>query len=77
MNFENDEEALRKAILEVDQRIKKLEEHKESVDKDIIKGKADNNTITETLRRLERNLNELYKKRAFLIKERDSKSLSS
>lgn len=77
MDFENDKEALRKAILEVDQRIKKLEEHKESVDEEIRKGKTENKTVTETLRRLERNLGELHKKRAFLIKERDSKSLSS
>ena len=75
MNFEDDIKALKTAILEVEQRIKKLEEHKESVNKEIKDGKSDKTTV-ETLRRLERNLNELHKKRVFLIKERDSKSLS-
>ncbi|EPA05611.1 hypothetical protein [Candidatus Nitrosarchaeum limnium] len=76
MDFENDIEALETAILEVDQRIKKLEVHKDSVNKEIREGKSDNKTVTETLRRLERNLKELHKKQVFLIKERDSKSLS-
>jgi len=77
LDFENDIEALETAILEVEQRIKKLEEHKDSVNKEIREGKSDNKTITETLRRLEHNLKELHKKQTFLIKERDSKSLSS
>jgi uncharacterized protein (DUF3084 family) len=76
LDFENDIEALETAILEVDQRIKKLEVHKDSVNKEIREGKSDNKTVTETLRRLERNLKELHKKQVFLIKERDSKSLS-
>jgi len=77
LDFENDLESLESAIIDVDQRIKKLEEHKKSAKKEIIDGKLDNKTITETLRRLEHNLDNLYKKRVFLIKERDSKSLSS
>jgi len=75
LDFDDDLEALEKALLETDQRIKKLEDHKESVNKEIIDNKSDK-TIAETLRRLERNLDNLHKKRAFLIKERDSKSLS-
>ncbi|MCE9653196.1 MAG: hypothetical protein K8Q89_09145 [Nitrosarchaeum sp.] len=77
MDFEDDLEALEKTLFETTQRIKKLEEHKESVNKELREGKFDNNTITETLRRLERNLDELHKKYEFLIKERDSKSSSS
>ena len=77
MDFENDIESLKTAILDVEQRIKKLEEHKDSVNKEIRESKSDNKTITETLRRLEYNLNELHEKRVFLIKERESKSLSS
>jgi len=77
LDFENDIESLKTAILDVEQRIKKLEEHKDSVNKEIRESKSDNKTITETLRRLEYNLNELHEKRVFLIKERESKSLSS
>jgi len=77
LDFENDIESLKTAILDVEQRIKKLEEHKDSVNKEIRESKSDNKTITETLRRLEHNLNELHEKRVFLIKERESKSLSS
>lgn len=77
MDFENDLESLKIAILEVDQRIKKLEEHKESANKEIREKKSDSKTIAETMRRLERNLNELYKKREYLINEQNSKSLSS
>lgn len=75
LDFEDDLEAIEKALLETDQRIKKLEEHKKSANKEFRDNKSDN-TIAETLRRLEHNLDNLYKKRAFLIKERDSKSLS-
>ena len=68
MNFKKDAEALEKALLETNQRIKKLEEHKESANKDLRDSKS-NNTNEETLRRLERNLNNLHKKRALIIKE--------
>ncbi|MFB5609025.1 MAG: hypothetical protein ACE5Q5_02265 [Nitrosarchaeum sp.] len=76
MDFNDDLEALEKAILETDQRIKKLEKHKEIAKKDLRECKSDNKIITETLRRLERNLDNLYVKHAFLIKERDSKFIS-
>ena len=75
LDFEDDLEALEIALLETDQRIKKLEEHKESANKDLRDNKSDK-IIAETLRRLERNLDNLYKKRAFLIKERVSKLFS-
>jgi len=74
LNFENDLEELEKALLETNQRIKKLEAHKESVNKDIRNSKSESQANTETLRRLEHNLSDLYEKRAFLIKEKDSKS---
>jgi hypothetical protein len=69
LDFEKDSEALEKALLEADQRIKKLEEHKASASKHIRDRNTDNNVIAETLRRLECNLNELHKKRALIIKE--------
>jgi chromosome segregation ATPase len=74
MNFENDLEELEKALLETDQRIKKLETHKESLNNEIKSNKSNSQTNAETLRRLERNLRELYEKREFLTKEKDSKS---
>ncbi len=74
MNFENDLEELEKALLETEQRIKKLEAHKESVNKEIRDSKSESQEILETLRRLHKNLDDLYEKRAFLIKERVSKS---
>ncbi len=72
MGFENDLEALRTIILETEQRIKKLEKHKESVTKELEESNSD--ALIETLRRLERNLDDLHKKLAFLISERDSKN---
>ncbi|MEC4848228.1 MAG: hypothetical protein RI100_03485 [Nitrosarchaeum sp.] len=72
MGFENDLEALQIIILEAEQRIKKLEKHKESVTKELEESNSD--ALTETLRRLERNLGDLHKKLAFLISERDSKN---
>jgi chromosome segregation ATPase len=74
LDFENDLEELENALLETDQRIKKLEAHKASVNKEIRDSKSENQEIMETLRRLHKNLDDLYEKRAFLIKERDSKS---
>lgn len=69
MDFEKDSEVLRKALYETDQRIKKLEEHKESLSKQLRDNTVDDATIEETLRRLERNLDDLHKKHALIIKE--------
>lgn len=74
MDFENDLEALQTTILETEQRIKKLEKHKESVIKDLEESASD--ALSETLRRLERNLDELHEKLVFLISERDSKNIN-
>ncbi|MCV0411409.1 hypothetical protein [Nitrosarchaeum sp.] len=72
MDFKNDLEALQTAILETEQRIKKLEKHKESVTKELEESRSD--SLVETLRRLERNLDDLHYKLEFLISERDSKN---
>ncbi|MFB5612729.1 MAG: hypothetical protein ACE5RL_05450 [Nitrosarchaeum sp.] len=48
LDFNDDLEALEKAILETDQRIKKLEKHKEIAKKDLRECKSDNKIITET-----------------------------
>lgn len=66
--FEKDLGDLEKALLETEQRIKKLLEHRESAKKEIRK-KSDNKPIVKTLRRLEHNLDNLHKKRALIIKE--------
>lgn len=73
MDFENDLEALETAIHEIQQRIQKLEKHRDSVTNELEENKSDK-TLTETLRRLERNLDELNKKLAFLIEEKKSKN---
>lgn len=54
--------ALREALSDTESRIKKLEEHKESE-------KKKTNSDFETLRRLEKNIENLYKKRALILSE--------
>jgi len=66
--FEKDVKALQRALLETEQRIKKLEEHKKSVNKELLDNKSDK-ANNETLRRLEHNLDNLHKKHALIIKE--------
>ena len=68
MIFEKDVKALQRALLETEQRIKKLEEHKKSVNKKLLDSKSDK-ANNETLRRLEHNLDNLHKKHALIIKE--------
>ncbi len=68
MSFEKDEGELKKALYEIEQRIKKLQEHKEDATKQL-KAKSDDKAITETVRRLEHNLDKLEKKRRFLMQE--------
>ena len=62
MSFEKDVNALREALNDTESRIKKLEEHKES------EGKK-SNPDSETLRRLERNIENLHKKRTLILSE--------
>ena len=68
MSFEKDVKLLQRILLETEQRIRKLEEHKESENKNPLDSGSDK-TNNETLRRLERNLDNLYKKRILIIKE--------
>ncbi|RMW39745.1 MAG: hypothetical protein EA446_02145 [Nitrosopumilus sp.] len=62
MSFEKDVASLKEALSDTEARIKKLEEHKESEDKK-------SNPNSETLRRLEKNLNSLRKKRDLILSE--------
>ncbi|WP_428324740.1 hypothetical protein [Nitrosopumilus sp.] len=62
MSFEKNVAALQEALNDTNSRIKKLEEHKESESK-----KSDFNS--ETLRRLEKNLENLRKKRDLILSE--------
>ena len=68
LSFEKDIKLLQRILLETEHRIRKLEEHKESVNKNPLDSRSDK-TNNETLRRLERNLDNLYKKRILIIKE--------
>ena len=69
MTFKKDIEALERALHETEHRIKKLEEHKESINKELRDSKLNSKTNTETLRRLEHNLEDLYNKHILIIKE--------
>ena len=60
--FERDVVALKEALNDTDSRIKKLEDHRES---ECRKPNSD----SETLRRLEKNLDNLHKKRALILSE--------
>lgn len=67
MSFEKDTAALKEALNDTENRIKKLEEHKESESK-----KSDSDS--ETLRRLERNLENLHKKRILILSELENQT---
>ena len=67
MSFEKDTVALKEALNDTENRIKKLEEHKESESK-----KSDSDS--ETLRRLERNLENLHKKRILILSELENQT---
>ena len=62
MSFEKDMVSLKEALSDTEYRLKKLEEHKESEKK---KPSPD----SETLRRLEKNLENLRKKRSLILSE--------
>ena len=61
--FEKDDDALRQALTDTEERIRKLEEHKE------VEAKRLENANDETINRLERNLDKLRKKRESIIQE--------
>lgn len=67
MSFEKDEDALRQAIADTEERIKKLKEHQEVTTK-----QPQNDSTKETLRRLDNNLEKLEKKLSFLRQELES-----
>ena len=63
--FEKDADALKQALDETEDRIRKLEEHKK------VEQRRLGNSNDETIRRLERNLENLHKKRESILKELD------
>ena len=64
--FEKDVDALKQALADTEERIKKLEEHKK------IEEKRLGNTNDDTIKRLERNLDNLQKKRESILKGLES-----
>lgn len=61
--FEKDVDALRQALQDTEDRIKKLKDHKKDAQKQL------GGDIEETLSRLDHNLDKLYKKRESILKE--------
>lgn len=69
---------LEKELKVNDQRIKKLEEHKKSVEIELKKPKSeeDNQRLLETMKRIEKNLKIEYKKRKGIINAINAKTKS-
>ena len=72
MGFEKDIESLKIALTETEFRIKKLEEHKEIINKLLRDNKTEENWINETRKRLVRNIKNLQKKRDIIFRELES-----
>ena len=72
MGFEKDIESLKIALTETEFRIKKLEEHKEIINKLLRDNKTEENWINETRKRLLRNIRNLQKKRDMIFRELES-----
>ena len=72
MDFEKDVESLKIALTETEFRIKKLEEHKEIINKLLRDNKTEESWINETRRRLIRNIKNLQKKRDMIFRELES-----
>ena len=72
MGFEKDIESLKIALTETEFRIKKLEEHKEIINKLLRDNKTEESWINETRRRLIRNIRNLQKKRDMIFRELES-----
>ena len=72
MSFEKDIESLKIALTETEFRIKKLEEHKEIINKLLRDNKTEENWINETRKRLVRNIKNLQKKRDMIFRELES-----
>ncbi|MEO2201032.1 MAG: hypothetical protein ABGW48_07740 [Nitrosopumilus sp.] len=69
MGFEKDIESLKIALTETEFRIKKLEEHKEIINKLLRDNKTEESWINETRIRLVRNIKNLQKKRDIIFRE--------
>ena len=69
MDFEKDVKSLKIALTETEFRIKKLEEHKEIINKLLRDNKTEESWINETRRRLIRNIRNLQKKRDMIFRE--------
>ena len=72
MGFEKDIESLKIALTETEFRIKKLEEHKEDINKLLRDNKTEESWINETRKRLLRNIKNLQKKRDMIFRELES-----
>ena len=72
MGFEKDIESLKIALTETEFRIKKLEEHKEIINKLLRDNKTEESWINETRKRLLRNIRNLQKKRDMIFRELES-----
>ena len=72
MGFEKDIESLKIALTETEFRIKKLEEHKEIINKLLRDNKTEESWINETRRRLIQNIRNLQKKREMIFRELES-----
>ncbi len=72
MGFEKDIELLKVALTETEFRIKKLEEHKEIINKLLRDNKTEDSWINETRKRLVRNIRNLQKKRDRIFRELES-----
>ena len=72
MGFEKDIESLKIALTETEFRIKKLEEHKEIINKLLRDNKTEESWINETRVRLVRNIRNLQKKRDMIFRELES-----
>ena len=72
MGFEKDIESLKIALTETEFRIKKLEEHKEIINKFLRDNKTEESWINETKIRLIRNIKNLQKKRDIIFRELES-----
>ena len=72
MGFEKDIESLKIALTETEFRIKKLEEHREIINKLLRDNKTEESWINETRIRLVRNIKNLQKKRDIIFRELES-----
>ena len=72
MGFEKDIESLKIALTETEFRIKKLEEHKEIINKLLRDNKTEESWINETRIRLVQHIKNLQKKRDIIFRELES-----